>query len=165
MVTRISFSGAGTGSVRGDANHDIAYATDTSLLSAFYVQTPATRPMTATVRFVGTTSNIAALGARVRIEGDGTRWLTVYNMQGFQSQNAAWNVLSLSGASSATVTVEWPAGGTSSTVVHVGVVARSSSNADRGRNLPESPSSSPSARSFRIELRLPSMTGHASPRR
>jgi len=76
--------------------------------------------MTATVRFVGTTSNIAALGARVRIEGDGTRWLTVYNMQGFQSQNAAWNVLSLSGASSATVTVEWPAGGTSSTVVHVG---------------------------------------------
>lgn len=78
---------------------------------AFYVSEPAERPNTAVVRFEGRRSNRDAIGTRVRVEGSSTRYYTVQSTQGFQSQNSAWQVLTLGTAKSGTATITWPLGG------------------------------------------------------
>jgi hypothetical protein len=67
-------------------------------------------PNNAVVTLEGTGSNRDAIGARLRVDGDGIRFYTVRSMQGFQSQNSRSVVVSLGAADSGTIEIRWPSG-------------------------------------------------------
>lgn len=79
---------------------------------ALYVQRPAVRPNTATVRLVGTHGNRDAIGARIRVDGEESRYYTKRSTQGFQSQNSSWMMLALGARKTGLATITWPGGGT-----------------------------------------------------
>jgi hypothetical protein len=65
---------------------------------------------TATLTLRGTRSNRDATGARIRVDGDGTRYYVSRSMQGFQSQNSKDHLISLGSAPRAEVEILWPSG-------------------------------------------------------
>ena len=68
------------------------------------------RANTAALMLVGTSSNRDAVGARIRVDGEETRYYTVRSMQGFQSQNSRTQLVSLGGQETARVEIAWPSG-------------------------------------------------------
>ncbi|MDH5493701.1 MAG: VCBS repeat-containing protein, partial [Myxococcales bacterium] len=94
----------------GNPPYDTETGEDSTQLPAYYVQQGAPIATTVSVRLRGTESNVEALGASIRIEGGSTRWLTLHSTQGFPNQPSPWRVLSLSGASTGTLTIRWPSG-------------------------------------------------------
>ena len=68
------------------------------------------RANTAALTLVGTSSNRDAVGARIRVDGEESRYYTVRSMQGFQSQNSRTQLVSLGGQETARVEITWPSG-------------------------------------------------------
>ena len=65
---------------------------------------------TATLILEGRTSNRDAVGARIRVDGEQTRYYAVRSMQGFQSQNSRIQVVSMGSRTTAELEIVWPSG-------------------------------------------------------
>lgn len=87
---------------------------------ALFVNQTGSAGNTATLTLVGTRSNRDAIGARIRVGEDPSRYYVIRSMQGFQSQNSQRRVVNLGTATTATVEIGWPAGGSQTVTLEAG---------------------------------------------
>jgi hypothetical protein len=99
----------------GDPNYDEAKldgSTDTREVNKFYKRQTEKEPSSGWLTLVGSTSNIDAIGARVKVTYDDGSWRYYFirSTQGFQSQNSKELLIPFFGFKNASVQVTWPGG-------------------------------------------------------